>query len=55
MNDSKRGKITMRETARHHMLNGTREGAHGQRARQRMTTRANSTRQHANQTCGTNA
>jgi hypothetical protein len=56
MNDSKRGEIMTREIARHHVLNGTREGAHGQRARQRVTmcdwrvmTRVNSTRQHANQ------
>jgi hypothetical protein len=30
-------KITTRETARHHVLNDTREGAHGQHARQRVT------------------
>jgi hypothetical protein len=62
MNDSKRDEITTRETARYHVLNGTRKGAHGQRARQRVTmcdgrvtTHTNNTRQHANQTCGANA
>ena len=38
MNDSKRGEIMTREIARHHVLNGTREGAHGKRARPRVTT-----------------